>query len=480
MIRNDRQYRISKSQAEEFERSLADLMTSPPKGVAPAIHKAQLDALRSQLDELRSELSEYEALRDGKQHVLELSSLDELPQALIRARIAAGMTQRELAERLSIKEQQIQRYEATNYMSASLTRIKEVVAALGVKVREEVFLRTVDTSFNAIAKRLERVGLDREFIEKRLLPVDAIGVLDASDTEQTEGIGLRLAPIVNRVFGWAPAALFTGERALTAVPAMGMRFKMPANAEGKRTAVQAAYARYLAGLVIQATQRTEQKPVPTGARQVRDEILRMHGDLNLRACLEYAWQLGIPVLPLRETGGFHGATWRFAGRNVIVLKQTTRSSARWMHDFFHELRHAAEDPASQELEAIDSELMAKIRRDLPEEQNATAFAGDILLDGRAEDLAEKAVNEARGRLEKLKSAVPKVASREGVQPDVLANYMAYRLALQGENWWGAAMNLQRINEEPWRIARDFLVERLELRSLDEVDYHLLSRALESE
>src|SRR5262249_26863856 len=166
--------------------------------------------------------------------------------------------------------------------------------------------------------------------------------------------------------------------------------------------------------------------------------------------------------------------------NVIVAKQTTRSAARWMYDFFHELRHAAEDPAAQEFETIDSELMPKGRRESQEEQDAIAFAGDILLDGHAEDLAEKVVDEAGGRLEWLKNAVPKVASREGVRSDVLANYMAYRLMLQGENWWGAATNLQRTDEEPWRIARDFLVERLELGSLDEVDHQLLSRALESE
>ena len=36
------------------------------------------------------------------------------------------------AERLGLQEQQIQRYEATDYASASLTRIKEVVSALGI------------------------------------------------------------------------------------------------------------------------------------------------------------------------------------------------------------------------------------------------------------------------------------------------------------------------------------------------------------
>lgn len=52
--------------------------------------------------------------------------------------IAAGLSQRELAERLGLKEQQVQKYEATEYTSASLARIRAVIHALGVTVSEEV------------------------------------------------------------------------------------------------------------------------------------------------------------------------------------------------------------------------------------------------------------------------------------------------------------------------------------------------------
>ena len=59
-----------------------------------------------------------------------LTKLNDLPQALIRARIASGLSQRELAMRLGLKEQQIQRYEATKYASASLSRVIEVAQAI--------------------------------------------------------------------------------------------------------------------------------------------------------------------------------------------------------------------------------------------------------------------------------------------------------------------------------------------------------------
>ena len=81
-----------------------------------------------------------EALRAGKRKVLELESLEELPRALIQARIAAGLTQDDLATRLGVNPQQIQRYEATDYQTASFARIREVARVLGLRVRDSVEL----------------------------------------------------------------------------------------------------------------------------------------------------------------------------------------------------------------------------------------------------------------------------------------------------------------------------------------------------
>ena len=141
MIKNERQYRITRAQAEKFERALAELLASPgTPGVHPVLQKAQIEALRSQLGDLKAELEEYQALRSGKRRVLTLASFDDLPRALVQGRIAAGLSQHDLAAKLGIKEQQIQRYEASDYQSASLARVAAVVRALGLRVQEEVFL----------------------------------------------------------------------------------------------------------------------------------------------------------------------------------------------------------------------------------------------------------------------------------------------------------------------------------------------------
>lgn len=150
MIKNERQYRITKAQARKFERALTRLSAAPnlesipesptDKAVHPLLAKAQRDALRSQLDDLQAEMRGYEALQSGQCPVLPLESFERLPRALIQARIAAGLTQKDLGAKLGLKEQQIQRYEATEYAAASLQCITKVVHALGITVRGDIHL----------------------------------------------------------------------------------------------------------------------------------------------------------------------------------------------------------------------------------------------------------------------------------------------------------------------------------------------------
>jgi ribosome-binding protein aMBF1 (putative translation factor) len=143
MIKNERQYRITRVQAEKFERTIADVKANPNPSLHPALRKAELDGLRSQFEDLKSELQEYELLQSGKRRSISLDSMEELPKTLIQARIAAGLSQEDLAAKLGIKPQQVQRYEATNYQSASLERVNQTLRVLGVKLRHPAEFRLV-------------------------------------------------------------------------------------------------------------------------------------------------------------------------------------------------------------------------------------------------------------------------------------------------------------------------------------------------
>jgi ribosome-binding protein aMBF1 (putative translation factor) len=139
MIQNEREYKITKSRVDKFSEALVAFEKNPPEG-HPKMRKAYKDAMQSQLGELQGQISEYEVLKRGQAKTLPIESLDELPKVLIQARIATGLSQKELGEQLGLKEQQIQRYEATLYKSASLTRLLEIANALGIRLDGRVVL----------------------------------------------------------------------------------------------------------------------------------------------------------------------------------------------------------------------------------------------------------------------------------------------------------------------------------------------------
>ncbi len=132
MITNERQYRITKSEANCFKAALREFreIDLVRQGVDPVIIEAQRSSLEQQLKDLETQILDYEKLRSGSVKRLFPASIIDIGQTLIEARIAQGMSQRLLAERLDMKEQQIQRYEQERYLTANLARVAQVAEAL--------------------------------------------------------------------------------------------------------------------------------------------------------------------------------------------------------------------------------------------------------------------------------------------------------------------------------------------------------------
>ncbi len=132
MITNERQYKITKGEADRFRTALQGFkeLELVRQGVDPVIVAAQRSSLEQQLKELEEQLTAYEKLKSGRVTRLFPESVRDIGQKLIEARIAQGLSQRMLAERLNMKEQQIQRYEQERYRTANLSRLAEVAEAL--------------------------------------------------------------------------------------------------------------------------------------------------------------------------------------------------------------------------------------------------------------------------------------------------------------------------------------------------------------
>ncbi len=153
-ITNEREYRIARAEAERLEEFLAK-QDQETENLDPRLRQALHGATESRLDELRARIGWYENLKRSGGAVLELESLEDLPSLLVQARIASNLTQRELAERLGVSEQQVQKDEKTGYTKASLERLIGVARALDLPVRLTAIL---PSSWAAAAARSGHEG----------------------------------------------------------------------------------------------------------------------------------------------------------------------------------------------------------------------------------------------------------------------------------------------------------------------------------
>ncbi|EDX70957.1 hypothetical protein MC7420_8208 [Coleofasciculus chthonoplastes PCC 7420] len=141
MIKNDQQYQQSLDWLRRFEQSVAELDSNDNLKAEPVRWQLHRDSYQSQVNELKEEIAEYERLIncDNSQPIqIKVESLNKLPDALIKARIAAKMSQEELADLLGIEQQRVKQYEDTDYQCASFVEILEVSTALGVEFETAV------------------------------------------------------------------------------------------------------------------------------------------------------------------------------------------------------------------------------------------------------------------------------------------------------------------------------------------------------
>jgi transcriptional regulator with XRE-family HTH domain len=488
MIRNERQYRTTLRQRQMLAVALDELsgrsislfpsFASPePADRAAQIVELERASLLGQLADLDAQVAEYEQLRAGQLATARVPSLADLPDALVRARIAAGLSQRDLAGRLGMKEQQIQRYESDGYAGASLSRLREVMDALGLEFEADVELPTSGTPLSTLRRRLRSLGFDRSTVDKRLLRDLSGTTSQAKVLAAAERVARLLALPVQELLSTDPIPAF----------ASSGRFQVPRSAAPERLDAYTRYAESLADIVLRATAHLPAL-LPGGAQAVRTSIdelaisiaaepgsAHLDSEILLYAALRYVASIGVPVLALRDPGAFHGACFSRDGRSVIVLKHSSDSPARWLALILHELRHLSDPDRGDRRTWIEPGDL-DTWNDSPEEQAAHAFAADVLFYGRADAVLTHAVKAAGGSVERLKSIVPAVATNADVPADVLANYLAFQLTHRGINWWGTASTFQ-LQGAPWRAVTDQLLTQLDFKALDPVDRAALMDAL---
>jgi ribosome-binding protein aMBF1 (putative translation factor) len=159
MIKDESQYEFSKEWVKKFTKTIAAMDRDEEAKRKDFLRwESGRSVIQCHLDQLHQEIAEYERLINcDKSEPIEIvvENFNKLPEALIKARMAAKMSEEELAEILDIDPERIKEYEKKKYQNASLTEILDISLALGLEFKTAV-MQVDFEEIEAVKKTAER------------------------------------------------------------------------------------------------------------------------------------------------------------------------------------------------------------------------------------------------------------------------------------------------------------------------------------
>ncbi|PSB44761.1 DNA-binding protein [filamentous cyanobacterium Phorm 6] len=163
MIKDELEYEVSKEWVEKFNKTLAAMERDEEAKRKDFLKwDAGRGSIQCHLDQLHEEIAEYERLMawdKSKPIEIVVENFNKLSDALIKARMAAKMSEEELAEILDIDPERIKKHEKKNYQSATLTEIINISCALGLEFKTAVMqvdFEEIEFTKQTVAERRKR------------------------------------------------------------------------------------------------------------------------------------------------------------------------------------------------------------------------------------------------------------------------------------------------------------------------------------
>jgi transcriptional regulator with XRE-family HTH domain len=401
-----------------------------------------------------------------------------------RLREKKNISSKELAERAGVAPQTISRIEQ-GHSDVGFIILKKILTAMGYSLKDlanqeiELELETTQKSYKNLIKKLGYSGIDSNLLTQKIIPTRLQVALNNHRLNEPSLLLDEAASYVSAIYNWTPNEIWNSPTLIVKTePAAMAFFKKPTNANENQVKAYSHYAYYLAKIVLKAFKAKSNDVFPESIEEFKKNYFKKNPSIDFAALLDFIWDIGVCVLPLNDSGVFHGASWNIDGRHIIVLKQNTQSHARWIFDLLHELYHVFAHLDKDNTSVIEVEELNPISNNVSiEELEANSFANQVIFGNRAEELAEQCVTEAKWDIKNLSKAVVHVANKEKIRKDFLSNYLAFRLNYQGENWWSSAIKMQITEPNPFTIASDFLRKKIKTQQLSPMDYNLLTTAI---
>jgi HTH-type transcriptional regulator / antitoxin HigA len=140
IIANDRQEREASALIAQITHALSSeqVLKSLVEGLPAEVIEGVRRSLTAERKELIDSLEAYRQAQDGVPDGLKARAGNDVGAQLIAARVVRGWKQKDLARRLFIPDQQVQRYEAENYRNITLDKLIKVARALGVRLTADI------------------------------------------------------------------------------------------------------------------------------------------------------------------------------------------------------------------------------------------------------------------------------------------------------------------------------------------------------
>lgn len=129
MIKTDAQRERMLVQIGGFRKALVQA-EAQLSGKRAAAVRASYQSMIRQLEE---EVREYDRLKSGELVLPPLERLDRIAPFIAKIRIAKGVSQTELVNRLGVSKQVVSRYEESDYQTVAVARLQEILDAIGIK-----------------------------------------------------------------------------------------------------------------------------------------------------------------------------------------------------------------------------------------------------------------------------------------------------------------------------------------------------------
>ncbi len=307
---------------------------------------------------------------------------------LIIARIAIGHSQKQLAWRLGVKEQQVQRYEADRYSSISMKNYTRIAALLGVRIEATI---TKDHAFRGLDEVIDDVS--KTDIKKILKH----GRNSCWFSDEMDEAKLRQNIAENRIQYGSPSLLRTG-------------INVKDHSEDVLLHAWRAQVSKIARNVISLEPPIEFDPLEI--RWLPDLVrLSIHDDGPVRA-MEMLKKYGILLIYEPQIPGLaiDGATFLEAGVPVIAMTLRKDTIDNFWYTLFHELGHTIlhfrkglEAGFFDQLEADSADKI---------EKEADLFASNILI-------SEERWHRSTARIARKPSIIEAFAREVGIHPAIV-------------------------------------------------------------